>query len=165
MKHDDKNHNEDIEETNEPEETKGRDSSEIGALQQKVADFENRYKRALADYQNLEKRSVQDRQNFVQLANKEIILRLLPVLDTLMMATKHVDDQGLQLCIQQFLQALKDEGVERIETKGKPFDPHTMEVVQTVEGKEGKVVEELRAGYTMAGTVIRPAQVVVGKSS
>lgn len=140
------------------------ENKEIEQLKQKLADFENNYKRALADYQNLEKRTRDDRRNWIALANKGLILRLLPILDTLVMAAKHVENQGLTLSIQQFLQALQDEGVKRIETKGKEFDPHKMEGIEIVEGEaEGKVLDEVRAGYEMDGKVIRPAQVKVGK--
>lgn len=157
-----------IEEENSSEPSTGRypaeKNTEVEKLKQKVADFENNYKRALADYQNLEKRTREDRRNWIALANKELILRLLPVLDTLMMAAKHTDNQGLTLSIQLFLQALKDEGVEQIVTKGKQFDPHQMEVIDTVAGEdEGKVVEEVRAGFILGGKVIRPAHVNVGQ--
>lgn len=139
-------------------------------LQEKIADLENQLKayqdqvkRVLADYQNLEKRALQERQMWIRSANKEMILRILPVLDTLEMAGKHVQDKGLQLSIQQFISALKDEGVDTIETVGKEFDPHTMEGIATVEGAEGKVIEEVRAGYKMGDMVLRPAQVKVGR--
>ena len=39
-----------------------------------------------------------------------------------------------------------------------------MEAISTVEGEEGKVVEELRAGYTISDNVLRPAQVIVGRN-
>lgn len=160
---DNKKQNDKKEEIN--QEKTNEENKEVEKLKQQVADFENNYKRALADYQNLEKRTRDDRRNWIALANKELILRLLPVLDTLMMASKHVDNQGIALSTQLFLQALKDEGVERIETKGKQFDPHLMEVIDTVSGEdEGKVVEEVRAGFMIEGKVIRPAQVKVGSA-
>lgn len=126
-------------------------------------ELENQLKRALADYQNLEKRVGQERLEWIRSANKELMLRLLPVLDTLMLASQHVADKGLQLSIQQFLDVLKSEGVERIETVGKHFDPKQMECVQTEEGEEGKVLEEVRPGYTLYDQVLRVAQVKVGK--
>lgn len=128
-----------------------------------VKDLENQLKRALADYQNLEKRVVEERSSFIRSANRDLILRLLPVLDTLMLAQKHVVNEGLTLSIQQFLDAIKDEGVERIVTEGKDFDPALMECINTQEGQEGKVLFEVRTGYTLHGTVLRAAQVTVGK--
>lgn len=129
----------------------------------KSEELENKYKRALADYQNLEKRVKEERSNWIKTANKELILRLLPVLDTLILAGQHVQDQGLKLGIQHFLSVLKSEGVEKIETVGKQFDPATMECIEIVSGEEGKVLEEIRAGYKVNEQVLRPAQVKVGK--
>lgn len=128
-----------------------------------VKDLENQLKRALADYQNLTKRVSEERGEYVRVANRALLLRLLPVLDTLMLAKKHIDNEGVRLSVAQFLDALKAEGVMRIETVGKSFDPHCMECVETEMGEEGKVLDEVRAGYTMAGNVLRAAQVKVGK--
>ncbi len=124
--------------------------------------LENQLKRALADYQNLEKRVVSEKSEWIKLANKGLLLRLLPALDNLILAEKHTQDEGVKLSIDQILSAFKEEGIEKIETIGRDFDPNLMEAVHTVEGQSGKVVEELRIGYTLFGQVLRPAQVVVG---
>lgn len=126
-------------------------------------ELETQVKRTLADYQNLEKRSQEEKYYWIKTANKELLLRLLPVLDTLILASKHSEDKNLQVSTQQFLDVLRNEGVERVETVGKQFDPSLMECIITGEGEEGKVIEEIRAGYTLNDTVIRPAQVKVGK--
>lgn len=125
--------------------------------------LENQLKRALADYQNLEKRVVSEKSEWVKLANKGLLLRLLPALDNLSLAEKHTQDKGVTLSIDQMISAFKEEGIEKIETMGRDFDPNLMEVIHVTEGQEGKVVEEMRAGYTLFGQVLRPAQVAVGK--
>lgn len=125
--------------------------------------LENQLKRALADYQNLEKRVVSEKSEWVKLANKGLLLRLLPALDNLILAEKHTQDEGVRLSIDQILSAFKEEGIEKIETVGCDFDPNLMEAVHATTGIDGKVAEELRAGYTLFGQVLRPAQVAVGK--
>lgn len=132
-------------------------------LQQRIEELEDKYKRALADYQNLEKRAVGERREWIKTANKDLLLRLLPGLDALMLAARHVSDQGLKLSIEKFLEILKNEGVEKIETAEKMFDPISMECIEIVEGEEGKVIEELRFGYRLYDNILRPAQVRVGK--
>ncbi|MCL5009975.1 MAG: nucleotide exchange factor GrpE [Patescibacteria group bacterium] len=132
-------------------------------LGERLEDYKNRYKRVLADYQNLEKRAREERAAWITTANKDLILRILPILDTLVLAGKHSTDETLKIVRDQFLGVLKGEGVIKIETKDKNFDPKLMECVETVEGQEGKVVEETRAGYLLHGTLIRPALVKVGK--
>ncbi len=133
-------------------------------LKEKIHDFEDKYKRALADYQNLEKRVGDQRIELIRGANRDLLLRLLPVLDTLMLASVHTEDQGVKVTVQQFIDTLKNEGVERIETKGVQFDPTTMEAIATGDGKDGEVLEELRTGFMINGKLLRPVQVKVGKS-
>lgn len=141
------------------------DSEVVRELKQKIEDLENQNKRILADYQNLEKRVAEERQEWILKANKDLLLHLLPVLDTLILAEKHikVGDEGLSLGIKQFQDLLKNENVERIETLGKNFDPNLMECIESIEGEEGKVLEEIRVGYTLYDKVLRVAQVKVGK--
>lgn len=129
---------------------------------EQLKNLENQLKRALADYQNLERRITEEKSAWIMAANKDLILKLLPVLDNLFLAQKHITDAGLDLSIQKFLDALYNEGMERIETKGRDFDPHLMECVSVQEGKENKVLEEVRAGFKINDTVLRPAQVIVG---
>lgn len=139
-------------------------SNEFEELQQQLEEFDGKYKRALADYQNLQKRVTEEKVEWIRASNRDLLLRLLPVLDTLMMAEKHLQDQGLQVSINQFLDILKGEGVIRVKTVGEDFNPHTMECVITEVGEENKVLEELRAGYMLYDKVLRPAQVKVGMS-
>jgi len=152
-------------EENKKEEILEKDKSqeEIAHLKQKIEELENQVKRIFADYQNLEKRVAMERREWLIKANKDLILRLLPALDFLLLSSKHLEDEGLKLSIQKFFDILKSEGVEKIETVGKEFDPNLMEGIKTVEGDENKVVEELRSGFKMGEQVLRPAQVAVGQ--
>ena len=148
----------------EVEETKGEEViGELEDLKQKVEEFESRYKRALADYQNLQKRVQEEKGEWIRSANKELILRILTVLDTLMLAYQHTQDKNIQVSVQQFFDILKSEGVTKIETVGQKFDPNTMEAIATDVGEEGKVIEELRAGFMLYDKLLRAAQVKVGK--
>lgn len=126
-------------------------------------DLENQLKRSMADYQNLEKRIAGEKSSWVRTANKDLILRLLPGIDNLFLAEKHTQDEGVKISIAHFIDILKGEGVEKIETVGADFDPVLMEAVGTAAGEEGKVLEETKAGYKLFDEVLRPAQVIVGK--
>lgn len=141
-KHEDKNTNKDTEE---------------------IKNLENQLKRALADYQNLEKRIESEKVSWIRLANKDLLLQLLPGIDSLLLADKHTKDEGVAISIKHFLDILESVGVKKIVTEGADFNPNFMEAVSTQLGEEGKVLEEVRAGYELNGEVIRPAQVIVGK--
>jgi len=134
-------------------------------LQKKVMDAEEKYKRALADYQNLQRRTQEQKAEWIRAANKDLLLKLLPVLDTLMLAAKHISDKGLQITVDQFLKILEQEGLERIKTVGQDYNPHTMEAVTTKDGEDGKVLEEIRTGFILNEFVLRSAQVIVGKEN
>jgi molecular chaperone GrpE len=121
-----------------------------------------KYLRALADYQNLEKRTHEHVNESRNYASAHIIRELLPVLDNLERASKHLADDGLAHIVRQFNAVFQDVGVVRIEVVGKAFDPMEMECIALVEGKNGIVIEELVTGYRMHEKVLRPAQVNVG---
>lgn len=160
MKNDDsKQKKEEIVEETEPSEV----IDELDALKQQVENFENQYKRALADYQNLQKRVQDEKSEWIRSANKELLLRILTVLDTLILAYQHTQDKNVQVSIQQFFDVLKAEGVIKIDAVGQDFDPHLMECITTEPGEENKVLEEIRTGFMMYDKVLRPAQVKVGK--
>lgn len=136
---------------------------EYDALKELAQQLENSYKRSVADYQNLEKRIAEGKTSWIKAANKDLLLKLLPGVDSLILAEKHTQDEGVKLSIKHFLDILEQDGVKKIETLGQDFDPRFMEVVTTAKGEDGKVVEELKAGYTLYESVLRPAQVVVGR--
>jgi len=129
------------------------------------ANLENQLKRALADYQNLEKRIANEKSSWILASNRNLLLKLLPGLDSLLLAEKHTQDEGVKLSIKHFLDILENEGVKKIETVGKDFNPNLMEAITTQEGEDGKVLEEVRSGYMLFDSVLRPAQVIVGKSA
>jgi molecular chaperone GrpE len=63
---------------------------------------------------------------------------------------------------------LQQQGVERIEATGQPFDPDQHEAVDTVEvepEKDGVVVSQMRPGYRVGGQLLRPAMVRVGRAA
>lgn len=152
-------------EENKLEEEK-KENKAVEELKRKVEESDNKYKRALADYQNLEKRAKEERNEWILRANKDLLLHLLPVLDTLILANKHIKvyDEGLSLSIKQFQDLLKTEGVEKIDAVGKQFDPKAMQCVETQEGADGKILEEVRVGYMLHDQVLRAALVKVGKA-
>lgn len=139
-----------------------REENPCSELEEKIADIDNKYRRALADYQNLEKRVREEKSEWIKGANNALLHRFLPLLDTLTLASSHSEDKTLTVVNSMFTDVLKSEGVEKIETIGKQFDPTIMEAVEIVAGDDNIVIAEKRAGYTLYGKLLRAAEVAVG---
>lgn len=128
----------------------------------KIAELEELVKRTVADYHNLENRMQEEKKSMSAYFVTELLKRLLPAFDTLFLAAKYTKDQGIELTVKQLLDALKNEGVVRIETEGMDFNPALMECVEVVAGDSGKVIEEVSPGFTYAEKLLRVAKVKVG---
>ncbi|MDP2926520.1 MAG: nucleotide exchange factor GrpE [bacterium] len=132
------------------------------------------WQRARADFLNYKKDEMERIQTLIEYANEEMILKILPLLDNMELAEKHLSDdlknneyvKGLLQIKAQFSDFLKNQGVESIEAIGKKFDPALHEVVEEVEakGKElGTVAEEVQKGYLMRQKLLRPTKIKITK--
>lgn len=135
-------------------------NNEIELLKQKSEEYLNGWKRERADFLNYKKEEMERIGQLVKYANEEIILKLLPILDNLCLAAKHISDPGVLQIKKQLEDFLSKEGIEVIQTEGQKFDPNIMEAV---EGEGESVSEEIQRGYTLHGKVIRVAKVKVSK--
>jgi molecular chaperone GrpE (heat shock protein) len=105
----------------------------------------------------------------------KLVQELLPVLDnldrTIHAAQAGRSDpallEGVWMVRQQLEGVLRGYGVERIEALGQRFDPAIHEAIGMVSVDEpqhhGAVVHQAEPGYRMAGRLLRPAKVSVGK--
>lgn len=132
-------------------------------LEKKLLETEDKWKRALADYHNLEKRIANEKESFVRFSNAQLWQKILPVVDDLEAAEKHLKDQGLTLTLNKLKEVLKSEEVLEIKAIGEDFNPHLMEAMEMVEGPKDKVIEVLNKGYLLGEKVLRPAKVKVGQ--
>ena len=128
-----------------------------------LEELTKKWQRALADYQNLEKRACLEKEEFAKFANAQLILEILPGLDSLEKAGQHLEDEGLKLALKQLTDELASSGLEKMQTLGQNFDPEMMECLEIAQGEEGKVLDEIRPGYKLNNRVLRVAQVRVGK--
>ncbi len=136
-----------------------------------VDEYRAHLQRLQAEFDNYRKRVLREQTTAVEMASEPVMRRLLEVLDDFELALLHsgedVDQdrllKGVELVYAKLLDALRAEGLERIEAEGKPFDPTMHEaLMQTGEGEgEPHVVEVFRPGYALRGRVLRPAGVRV----
>lgn len=73
---------------------------------------------------------------------------------------------GLALTLERTHLHLRELGLDRVTTRGRPFDPSLMEAVATDARPnlpDGHVLEELSSGWRTAAALVRPARVVVNR--
>ena len=146
------------------------ENNEVLELSKKVDEYLNNWKRERADFVNYKKDEMERTLSLLKHSSEKFVLKLLPIIDNIYLAEKHLKDDGLTQIVKQFEEFLKKEGIEVIETQGKEFDPNFMEVVAEVEvsggltpTESGMVAEEMQKGYLINGKVLRPSKVVIVK--
>ena len=147
---------------------------ELARARAQAAEYRDHLQRLQAEFENYRKRMTRSQERLVDAELQRFVQRLLEVLDefdlALIAAERQPDFEafrkGVELVYAKLAETLRTEGLERIEAEGKPFDPNEHEaMMQTGEGDgEPHVAEVFRQGYTLRGTVIRPASVRVERS-
>ncbi|EMT47094.1 nucleotide exchange factor GrpE [Anoxybacillus flavithermus] len=162
------------EETQEGKDELALANEKIAQLEAKLAEAENRLLRLHADFDNYRRRVRLDMEAAEKYRAQSLVADLLPILDNFERALQvQVEDekaksllQGMEMVYRALIEALKKEGVEAIESVGKPFDPHVHQAVMQVDDQNyepNTVVEEFQKGYKLKDRVIRPAMVKVNQ--
>lgn len=146
---------------------------QLAEAEAKAAENYDLYLRARAELENFQKRTARDLAFNIRCGKKDLVLRILPVIDDMERALAadagHTAlHQGVDMIMRKLLDVLAQEGVKPIDALGKPFDPRLHDAIAAVEGTGVEVetiVDELRRGYTYEDDVIRPtmARVAVPK--
>ena len=146
---------------------------EAPATPTQVEELTNDLKRMTADFANFRKRNDAERVEFAKFAKADLIAKLLDVLDGYDRALSTVPDElkgqpwveGMWLVERKLRTVLDAEGLEPIDSLGKPFDPYLHQAVAYIESDEpdGTVIEEHQKAYRLYDRVIRPALVTVAK--
>ncbi len=138
-------------------------------------EYLDKLKRIHADYDNYRKRALKEQIDTIARANKDLIEKMLPIIDSFEQALiigqdlKGSEDEflkGVKMIYQKLMEVLEKEGVTVIDPKGKEFNPHECEAVATEsvdDVEEGIITEVLRKGYKVNDFLIRPAIVKVCK--
>ncbi|MFC1559563.1 nucleotide exchange factor GrpE [Candidatus Margulisiibacteriota bacterium] len=140
-----------------------------------IEEGQNKLLRALADFDNFKKRANADKAELIKFSNELLIKEQLPIIDNFGKAIDAMqkagvkDDmiKGLALIKKQIEDVFAKFGVAKVDSLGKPYDPHYHEAIMTKESdkEEGIVLEEMQKGYTMHGRLLRPSMVIVSKKT
>ncbi len=141
-------------------------------FEKEVAEYKDRLMRKIAEFENYKRRTENEQLNLLTYAAESFIIKILPVYDDLERSLQHIDDEknidamkeGLKMVFSKFGKTLEEQGIKKIEAKGKPFDHnfHEALMAQKVEGAEPHtVLEEVEPGYMYKDKVIRHTKVIV----
>src|SRR5699024_1877094 len=119
--------------------------AELSQLKQKNDDLQQRLLRNQAEFDNFKKRSQKEKEAVSKYKSEDLAKELLPAIDNFERAmqvevteeTKGFAD-GVSMVYNQIKEALKSQGVEEIESVGKPFDPNVHHAVMQVEDEEAE---------------------------
>lgn len=137
----------------------------------------DRLLRLQADFDNFRKRTLREKSDLYRMANEDLMLELLPVLDhmelALASAQKSDADEsfvaGVRLVADQLVTALKKFGLELVDAEeGTAFDPAMQEAIAHIPSPdvpEDQVIQQTRRGYQLAGRILRACQVVVSSGA
>ena len=149
-------------------------TDELAEAKAKADEYLQHLQRLQAEFDNYRKRVIREQTSTLELAAEPVMRRLLEVLDEFELALLHAHEdvdrdrflKGIELVYAKLMDALKSEGLQRIEAEGAPFDPNLHEaLMQTGDGSgEPHVAEVFRPGYTLKGRVLRPAGVRVERT-
>ena len=141
---------------------------------EETAEAKDQYLRLQAEWDNYRRRTAKERLELIDNAGRDILTGFLPVVDDCQRALKVLREseaagaaiEGTELIYNKLMNYLKQRGVEPIAARGAVFDTDFHEAVAQfpVEDPEKKntVIDVTQEGYTLNGSVIRYAKVVVG---
>ena len=146
---------------------------EIDVLEKEKKELFEQVLRKQADFENYRKRIMREKLALRDEVLGDFTKKLFPILDNLERALESSDKdterglkEGLQRIYRQFMDLLREEGIEEIFCTGEAFDPHIHEAVMQVDAEdyaENTVVDELQKGYRLKDRILRCPKVTVAK--
>ncbi|MGC8981346.1 MAG: nucleotide exchange factor GrpE [Minisyncoccia bacterium] len=149
----------------------------IEKLKKENEDLIANLKKMKVEHLNYQKEAEEKMKNIIYFANAGLILELLPVLDSLDLATNSLSDdekeknlgKGYYMIQAQIWGILKRYGLEVIDPKGEKFDPKFHEAISTKKcdkencdkSDDNLIIEVLAKGYKLNDQLLRPAKVKV----
>ena len=154
------------------EEKKGFFKKKKDPRDEKIEELTDRVKRQMAEFENFRKRTEKEKSTMYEMGARDIIERMLPVIDNFErgLATVPEDEkgspiaEGMEKIYKQFQKTLEEAGVKPIEAVGQEFDPNFHNAVMHVDDDslgENIVAEELQKGYMYRESVVRHSMVKV----
>ena len=151
-------------------EKKGFFSKKKDKRDQQIEELTDQLKRNMAEFDNFRKRTEKEKSAMYEIGAKDVIEKILPVIDNFERGLKAVPEggdafaEGMNMIYKQLLKTLEDLGVKPIEAVGQPFDPNFHNAVMHIEDEnfgENVIAEEFQKGYLYRDSVVRHSMVKV----
>nr|WP_212505784.1 nucleotide exchange factor GrpE [Anaerotalea alkaliphila] len=137
-----------------------------------IRELTDRVQRTMAEFDNFRKRTAKEKAAMVDLGARDVLEKLLPVVDNFERALDAIPEeerggalaQGVDMIYKQMVCVLEDVGVAEIDAMHQEFDPNLHNAVQhehNEEYDENTVAAVYLKGYTYKDTVIRHSMVKV----
>lgn len=152
------------------QEKKGFFSKKKDKRDQQIEELTDQLKRNMAEFDNFRKRTEKEKSAMYEIGAKDVIEKILPVIDNFERGLKAVPEggdafaEGMNMIYKQLLKTLEDLGVKPIEAVGQPFDPNFHNAVMHIEDEnfgENVIAEEFQKGYLYRDSVVRHSMVKV----
>ena len=139
---------------------------------EKIEELSDKLLRQMAEFDNFRKRTEKEKSAMYEIGAKDIIEKLLPVVDNFERGFTTVAEEdkedafvtGMEMVYKQLMTMLEGVGVKPIESVGQEFNPDLHNAVMHVEDEtvgENIIVEEFQKGYTYRDSVVRYSMVKV----
>ena len=139
-----------------------------------LAEQKDKYIRLYAEFDNYRKRTEKEKSQNFDFGAREVIEKLLPVVDNFERALGTVDPEdeedaftkGVRGIYKQLEKMFEDLDVKAIPAEGEKFDPNLHNAVMTdteSDVEEDTITQDLLKGYTYKGQVVRHSMVKVKK--
>ena len=147
----------------------------LAEAQQMVSEERDKYLRLSAEFDNYRKRTLKEKAELIKNGGEKTLTAILPVLDDFERALKNMEaseetkamKEGVELIFNKFQKILGQEGLQKIETEGQPFDTDFHEAIALIpapsEELKGKILDCVQTGYMLNEKVIRHAKVAVAQ--
>lgn len=145
---------------------------ELKKAKEETEEYKDRYQRLMAEFENARKRNAKETGRMYDMGAKDILEKLLPVVDNFERGLASATDeeketpfvQGIDKIYKQLMTTLDELGVTPMEAEGKEFNPDFHNAVMHVENEElgeNVVAAELQKGYMYKDMVLRHSMVTV----
>lgn len=139
---------------------------------EKIEELTDRLTRQMAEFDNFRKRTDKEKSQMYEIGAKDIINKILPVVDNFERGLAAVPEEekknpileGMEKVYKQLMTTLEEIGVKPIEAVGQEFNPDFHNAVMHVEDEElgeNIIAEEFQKGYTYRDSVVRHSMVKV----